>query len=307
MNKYFIITVDTEGDNLWGVNDICAKISTQNAEYLYRFQELCEKYDFIPVYLTNHEMAINAYMIELGRKGIKEKKLEIGAHEHSWNQPPYHMLIKRPFKRGKPYLKEYPDYVIYSKLEYLTKTLEDIYQCPITSHRGGRWCLDTRIIKHLITLGYSVDCTCTPGISWANNLGWSLGSKGTDWSGFENEVFYFNGSNGKLLEVPVSISKVGNHNNLSWLRPNLGNLQEMFMLVDECTNKNNYLEFMIHSSELMPGGSFLAQKNWEINLLYENIENIFEYIHKLDYEGISLSEFAKLQASMALGEKELRE
>ena len=51
---YFIITVDTEGDNLWKWKK-GDPISTQNAVLIPRFQELCEKYNFKPVYLMNYE------------------------------------------------------------------------------------------------------------------------------------------------------------------------------------------------------------------------------------------------------------
>ncbi|MDR8263551.1 deacetylase, partial [Acinetobacter baumannii] len=51
-NPAFLITIDTEGDNLWQKHD---SITTENARYLPRFQQLCEKYGFKPVYLTNYE------------------------------------------------------------------------------------------------------------------------------------------------------------------------------------------------------------------------------------------------------------
>lgn len=40
--KHFIITVDTEGDNLWEYKK-GTPIGTENAKYLPRFQSLCEK------------------------------------------------------------------------------------------------------------------------------------------------------------------------------------------------------------------------------------------------------------------------
>ena len=58
--KYFIITIDTEGDNLWGVRCYpkpLSRITTQNGSFLERFQLLCEKYGFLPTYLVNYEMA----------------------------------------------------------------------------------------------------------------------------------------------------------------------------------------------------------------------------------------------------------
>lgn len=63
----FLITIDTEGDNLWQKHD---SITTENARYLPRFQQLCEKYGFKPVYLTNYEMAIDPVYIEFAKDVI---------------------------------------------------------------------------------------------------------------------------------------------------------------------------------------------------------------------------------------------
>lgn len=65
MNKpAFIITIDTEGDNLWQNHRV---IKTENARYLARFQALCERFGFKPVWLTNYEMAIEPVFIEFAR------------------------------------------------------------------------------------------------------------------------------------------------------------------------------------------------------------------------------------------------
>ena len=75
------------------------------------------------------------------------------------------------------------------------------------------------IIQELDRLGYTVDCTCTPGISWAGNPGWRMGSKGTDWSGYGNRPFVLTypaaGRMKKsgIMEIPVtSVRKVEHRN-----------------------------------------------------------------------------------------------
>ena len=40
---FFLITIDTEGDDLWSHP---RNITTKNARYLPRFQKLCESYGF---------------------------------------------------------------------------------------------------------------------------------------------------------------------------------------------------------------------------------------------------------------------
>ena len=53
--KKFIITIDTEGDNLWEWKFGDA-ITTENVKYLPRFQNLCNDFGFKPVWLTNYEI-----------------------------------------------------------------------------------------------------------------------------------------------------------------------------------------------------------------------------------------------------------
>ena len=43
MKKTVIITVDTEGDNLWKWDGLTS-ISTDNVNYITRFQDLCEEF-----------------------------------------------------------------------------------------------------------------------------------------------------------------------------------------------------------------------------------------------------------------------
>jgi len=80
----FIITVDTEGDDCVAA----ARDHTHNARFLPRFQSLCERYGFQPVYLANYEMAMCDAFVEFGRDVIARRAAEIGMHLHAWNSPP---------------------------------------------------------------------------------------------------------------------------------------------------------------------------------------------------------------------------
>ena len=81
----FLITIDTEGDNIWSRP---RTIGTRNAEFLPRFQVLCEQYGFKPTYLTNWEMTHCPCFQEFGRDLIRGGRAEIGMHLHAWNNPP---------------------------------------------------------------------------------------------------------------------------------------------------------------------------------------------------------------------------
>jgi hypothetical protein len=57
----FIVTIDTEGDDIWNGP---REITTCNARYLPRFQELCERFGLKPTYLVNYEMAVSPAFVE---------------------------------------------------------------------------------------------------------------------------------------------------------------------------------------------------------------------------------------------------
>ena len=67
---FFLITIDTEGDDLWSHP---RNITTKNARYLPRFQKLCESYGFKPTYLVNYEMANSTFFKEFGSEIIKNQ------------------------------------------------------------------------------------------------------------------------------------------------------------------------------------------------------------------------------------------
>lgn len=95
------------------------------------------------------------------------------------------------------------------------------------------------------------------------------------------------------MEIPVSIISINNNGYYSWLRPSLNNLREMKKLLDVLYKENIYAEFMLHSSELMPGGSPWFNNSGKIEQLYSNIIGIFDYARALGFEGMSLKEYAE--------------
>ena len=98
--KAFLITIDTEGDNLWKW-DRKTPISTENSAYLRRFQRVCNAYEFKPTYLVNYEMAMDDYFVEWVAPEIESNHCEIGMHLHAWNSPPEYILPQE--ENGLPF------------------------------------------------------------------------------------------------------------------------------------------------------------------------------------------------------------
>ncbi len=303
MQKYFIITIDTEADNQWNNNQAC---TTKNSKYLPRFQELAEKYNFKPVWLTTYEMANDNFFVNYFKDKCNKGLCEIGMHLHAWNNPPEYNLVNKTNERS--YLIEYPKNIMEQKIKVLDELLTKKIGIKPVSHRAGRWTTNEDYFELLEKYGYKVDCSVTPHISWENHLGQS-GIKGSNYSNSpENPYFIKN----KLLEVPVTIrimhniqfDQIKNIRNAAgelfhflkgrteWVRPNKNmNKKGILKLIKKCNKHNDYIMFMLHSSELMPNGSPNFSTYESVEHLYTLIEEIFRYISNLGYTGITLNEF----------------
>lgn len=311
----FLITIDTEGDNLWQKT---SDLTTENARYLPRFQALCEKYGFKPVYLTNYEMAIDPFYIEFARDVIARNTAEIGMHLHAWNSPPLTALTDDDW-RYKPYLIEYSDDVMKQKVSFITKLLEDTFQIKMVSHRAGRWAFDERYAALLIEHGYLVDCSVTPKVNWCGAKGNPGGNGGTDYSRFPTHAYFMDTNNiaqegnSSLLEVPMSIQykhsaflnsiKTGYDKlrgkvrspSVNWLRPMNGNVETMQQVVEKTLAEgSDYVEYMLHSSEYMPGGSPTFKTEQDIEQLYRDLEMLFSWLQPR-VTGMTLAEYYQMK------------
>jgi hypothetical protein len=308
----FLITIDTEGDNLWSRP---RAVTTRNAEFIERFQQLCEQYGQRPTWLTNYEMISSPTFRRFAADVIARGTAEIGMHLHAWDSPPLDPLTPDDTS-SHPYLIEYPPRVMREKIHRLTATLEDALGVKMLSHRAGRWAFDGRYAEMLLEEGYRVDCSVTPLVSWANTAGAPTGCGGTDYTSFPNEPYWLDlddisrPGTSQLLEVPVTILsfrpayvlrvlrvadqlppfldslRVLAHrvaNRLSppaiWLRPTGKNRCQLLDVVERVVHEQlRHAQFMLHSSEFMPGGSPTFPSGASIDALYTDLETLFERI-----------------------------
>lgn len=301
--KKFIITIDTEADGQWNPTATC---STKNARFLPRFQELAEKYGFQPTWLTTFEMAEDPFYVEYMRACLKQDTCEIGMHLHAWNNPPEYPL--RKINDQRDYLIEYPDEIMDQKIRVLTEKLEETFEVKMRSHRSGRWATDDRYFRLLKKYGYRYDCSVTPFVNWANCPG-ATGMPGSDYSRCPMHPYeIYDG----ILEIPVTIRPMryfapeaarslrGLAHELkwcfrrrgTWLRPGRNpSLTTLEKVLEAAKMDSNYAMFMLHSSEMMPGGSPSFPDETSIEALYRCVEALFAHARGCGYVGCKLSEY----------------
>ena len=303
--RYFIITIDTEGDNLWHYNS-GEKVMTENSRYIPRFQELCEKYGFKPVWLTNYEMVCDQRYVDYIKPKMEAGLCEVGIHVHAWNNPPIYKLEDK--YGGNPYLIEYPYEIMREKFKVTYDLLTSKFGRKPISHRAGRWAMNEEYFNLLAEFNIKVDCSYTPTKSWVDSPGSTL-SGGTDYSKANKHPHYI----GDVLEMPTSLTRSrvqAAKTSLTikdilkslikgkyiWLRPACTSLDDMNWLTQKIhkSNTSDYLMFMMHSSEMMPGGSPYFPDNDAIERMYDVVEKYFKYVVSLGYKGVSMSDYIEL-------------
>jgi hypothetical protein len=313
----FLITIDTEGDNLWSRPK---EITTRNASFLPRFQALCERHRFKPTYLTNWEMAGSDAFREFGQEVLRTGAGEIGMHLHAWNSPPLVPLTDDDFKHV-PFVNEYPASQIRDKVNMLTDKLENAFAVKMESHRAGRWGISGTYMQIIAERGYIVDCSVTPHLSWRSAKGDPAGTGGPDFTHFPEDAYFMDLENvgtagdSTLLELPVTIIKrrwpapvelmrqlVQRHRKagramarlfpvLHWFRPDGRNRTELLAVLDAALRqKRDYVEFMLHSSEFMPGGSPTFPSPESIETLYDDLEVVFGAAAR-HFDGMTLTDY----------------
>ena len=306
-----IITVDTEADNQWATG---TPITMENIQVLPKFQELCQKYAFIPTYLLTYEVSDDPSAVVMFSKWQNEGRAEIGAHLHPWTNPP----IFEYEKEQHLYPSSLSDADFKSKLVALTDKIEKNFGKRPTSYRAGRWGFKESHADILRQLGYKVDCSISPKINWAERKDKLSNFRGPDFRAYSPQPFYF--SNG-LLEVPVTILYTGIFHkeknrlvewftmlpesfpkkvlqkiffNKKWLRIFPKDKESNWINIYKSALKNNLpvLEFIIHSSELVAGESQYVKDQKTVDFVYNQLEEMFKYFKRQGLVGTTLSDFA---------------
>ena len=162
-----------------------------------------------------------------------------------------------------------------------------------------------QVIARLVEQGYLVDCSVTPHVSWKRTLGDPDQAGGTDYTRFPEDAYFIDladisrPGDSPLLEMPMTI--LSNRRNWTvtldrafseirlaqgawrrlfppvyWLRPNGRNRESLLRILRQViAAKKGYVEFMLHSSELMPGGSPTFPEAGNIERLYDDLEILF--------------------------------
>ena len=302
-----VVSIDTEADGQWTHG---AALTTRNVAFWQPFMGLCERHGALPTYLVTSEIVEDDTACECLRTWSSEGGAEVGAHLHPWTTPPF---VDRPGLRRNDHAhafpSELPDDLLRAKLITLTDQIEERIGLRPTSYRAGRFGFDARCARVLEELGYVVDSSVTPLVTWSDTVGLAGKPGGPDFRSQPATPFLIAGVGGQgLLELPVTVVQTSpwlRRNPWAtglylsrparvarrlrrrgrrlpapmWLRPFPGVRGDDLASVWRAASDLGLgtLVMMFHSSELMPGGSPYRPTRRSVTALLALLDEFFAF------------------------------
>ena len=312
-----IITIDTEEDQ-WGSFKPTGH-TVENIRQIPKLQALFDEFGVTPTYLINYPVATDENSIKILSNIAKDERCEIGSHCHPWNTPPYDEITNEE----NSMIRNLPSDLQYEKLKCLHETIKTNFGIPPVSFRSGRWGYSQEVANNLHKLGYKVDTSITPYISWA-------GCFGADYSYVTPEPFRLRcgvqgGRGGTLLEIPATVGylrsdfKSSNHIyqavrrlspkrlrllgllgklklvNQVVLSPEINNANEMIALTKIMQKKGvSYVNLFFHSTTLKVGATDYVKTRVDEDEFHQKIRSYLEYIKAERIESIKLKDASGL-------------
>jgi hypothetical protein len=301
------VTVDTEADRQWEPG---VPIEVKNARFWQPFQDLCRRHGVTPTYLCASEIVEDERARDLLGDWWAHGEAEIGAHLHPWTTPPY---ADRPGLRYNDLVHAFPcqlpDELLAAKTESLTRQITEGFGRRPVSYRAGRFGFDLRLARLLADGGYIVDSSVTPLWSWRRWRGLD-GRGGPDFRRQLPHPFRIDtGGGGSLLEIPVTlyatysvlrrwpllleayrcvpVRAVRRLFLARWLSPqpvwltpdprySLADLESAW----DCASDAglDVAVMILHSSELMPGGSPFRPDAESVSDLLRSLDRFFTFV-----------------------------
>lgn len=313
-----VVTVDTEADDQWRHG---APLTTDNVDWWAPFQELCDRHGARPTYLVTSEIAADDRAVAFLTPRAADGTAEVGAHLHPWTTPPFE---DAPGRRHNDPAHVYPcrleSGLLEAKLAALTGQVRDRFGAAPASFRAGRFGVDAVVARMLADLGYVVDSSVTPFVSWAANDA-TPADGGPDFRRHGPYPFRIAGTGHPgLVELPVTVLptypllrrspwlrdhwdafalRAARRALRAWRRPQplwfrprteygLGDLE---VLVDEAERLAlPFAVLMFHSSELMPGGSPYRPTQSSVDELLDLLDRLFATLGRRGHGFATLSE-----------------
>jgi len=275
-----------------------------------RLAPLFHAYGAKPTYLVSPEVLRDAESVEV--LSAQAAGSELGTHLHGEYAEPgaFEPDVTSAFQR------DYPPDVEAQQLAYLTELFRTAVARSPRSFRAGRFGVGPASMGLLESLGYAVDSSVTPFVSWEG-----AGARGLSFVGAPTQPYRpahsAPGERGRagessILEVPVTIRPhplsrvpfVGRAAAPRWLRPSRMSagalvdvaMEEVAAATRRAPGVPVVLNAMFHNVEVIPGASPYAETEREAHTILERLAALLAFAASESMRFVGLSDVAELFA-----------
>ncbi len=294
----FLLTVDTEEEFDWSAPFTAEGHSVAHVERLGRFQEVCESYRVVPVYLIDWPIANSPEAIDALSGPVRAGKAEIGVQLHPWVNPPFDEEVNRQNSFAgnlSPGLER-------EKFTRLRDLIEEKFGKAPLIYRAGRYGLGPATADILTDAGIAIDSSVRTNFDYSD-------TDGPDYRKHPLSPYWVDESH-ELLELPLTtiywgmLRKQGDllhpalarTPKLRGLAAKMGMLERIPLTPEGVTADeairgidiaiDDGLPLMVlsfHSPSLAPGNTPYVRSESDVERLFDWWERIFTY---LDMRGI---------------------
>lgn len=273
------ISIDTEEDD-WA-SYAAQGASVRNIQRLPELQECFQRWGARPSYLVNRPPLLDADSVEVLGELARTEGVEIGAHCHPWNTPPF-----ADDGAHRSMMCAFSDAANRAKLAEIRRCHHSELGNEPTTFKAGRWGMGPSVARPLAALGFEVDCSVTPLIDWTPETGPDYLDAPHQPYRFRPDAPLLRDLLGTMVEMPSTVGYlsgdprrregvrrwiegsplrrakvlgIADRTGLlarRWLSPETSSGDTMARLADACVSRGaSFLQLTFHSCALLPGST----------------------------------------------------
>lgn len=308
----FIVTVDTEEEFDWSAPLDRRQHSLLTVPALRKFQQFCEGFGVVPIYLVDYPIADSTMASEVLGPAVADHRAEIGIQLHPWVSPPFEEEVNQ----FNSYAGNLPEELEREKFIRLRDRISSAFGASPLVYRAGRYGLGPNTASILRDCGVPVDTSVRARFDYSGNGGPNYR---------EHPLCpYWVDEERRLLELPLTTVYWGPLRQLGnviyphlWRAPSLrgvlarAGMLERIPLTPEGVTAEEALRgvdialdeglpvlvFSFHSPSLAPGHTPYVRNDEDLDALYDWWRTLFSHLAR---RGIQPTNIHEIMASVAL-------
>jgi hypothetical protein len=163
----FVVTVDTEEEFDWNKPLDRTSHGLEHVPRLARFQQFCESFGVVPVYLIDYPIATSAAAVEVLGEAVKAGRAEVGVQLHPWVNPPFDEVVSE----HNSFTGNLPEGLERAKFCKLRDAIEAAFGVAPQIYRAGRYGVGPSTASILSECGISIDTSVRARFDYSYNGG----------------------------------------------------------------------------------------------------------------------------------------